>query len=761
MMPEAGAELTPGMRLGPYEVIGPVGSGGMGAVFRARDTRLDRTVAIKVSAAQFSGRFEREARAVAALNHPHICTLYDVGPNYLVMEFVEGETLAGRLRQGPLPMEEVVRYGTEIADALTAAHARGVIHRDLKPSNIMITGSGVKVLDFGLAKLAPAGASDETLTASKVVMGTPAYMAPEQLEGKECDARTDIFALGLALYEMASGRRAFTAESQAGLMAAILRSEPVALKGVSPHFSEIVRRCLTKDPGLRWQSAAEVRIALQRCVAAAPPRVLKAPVLWITVAILVIAGAAYYFFAVERSPGIDSLAVLPFVNAGSDPNLEYLSDGIAEMLINDLSQLPKLRVTARSTAFHYKNREFDPEKMGRELHVKAVLTGRVVERAGNLSIQVDLLDASNGSELWGRQYSETLSDILVVQEEIARQISEKLRLRLTGEDKKRLARHPTENTEAYQLYLKGLYHWNRRTAGDLQESVRNYEQAIALDPTYALAYAGLAGSYDVMSQYAGTPAKEVYPKAEEAARHAIQIDDGIAPAHAFLGYARFAYDWDWAGAGREFQRAIDLDPNLSTTHLYYSIYLIAIGRTEQAIAEARRAQALDPLSLITHATAGLVLIHARRHDEAIAQCRRALDLDPNFAAGHWYLGMAYIAKGYENAAIDELQKAINLGGSNSQYVGSLAAALAAGGRTAEARDLIPRLVSMGGDSATSYQLSLIYLSLGDKNRALDFLEKAYEEHAFQLCMAKSQPYLDPLRSEPRFIALIQRLNFPK
>jgi serine/threonine-protein kinase len=479
-----------------------------------------------------------------------------------------------------------------------------------------------------------------------------------------------------------------------------------------------------------------------------------------TVALAVIAAAAYYLLVVKRTSGIDSLAVLPFINASSDPNLEYLSDGIAETLINDLSQLPKLRVTARSTAFHYKNRDLDPEQVGRELHVKAVLTGRVVERAGNLRIQVDLLDAVNGSELWGRQYSERVSDILVVQGEIARQISEKLRLKLSGDDQKRLAKHSTENTEAYQLYLKGLYHWNRRSADDLKKGVDDFEQAIALDPTYGLAYAGLAGCYNVMSQYAGRPAKKVFPKAEEAARHAIQIDDGIAQAHAFLGYARFAYDWDWAGAERELRRAIDLDPNFVTAHSYYSVYLVAIGRTEQAIAEAHRAQELDPLSLITHATAGLVLTHARLHDEAIAQCRRALDFDPNFAAGHWFLGMAYMAQGNQNAAIEELQKAVDLGGGNSQYSGSLAAALAAGGRTAEARKSIPPLLSMGGDSAISYQLALIYENLGDKDRAMDFLEKAYDEHAFQMCMAKSQPYLDPLRSHPRFVALMQRLNFP-
>jgi len=384
-----------------------------------------------------------------------------------------------------------------------------------------------------------------------------------------------------------------------------------------------------------------------------------------------------------------------------------------------------------------------------------------VERDGNLNIQVDLLDTSNGSELWGHQYSQKLSDILSVQEEIAREISGKLLVKLSGEEQTRLVKRSTENPEAYQLYLKGTYHWNRRTAEDLKKCIEYLDQAIALDPTYALAYAGLAGCYNVMPQYAGTPSKECYPQAEQAARRAIQIDDAIAPAHAFLGYARFVYDLDWAGAEREFRRAIALDANFVSAHSYYAGYLVAMGRFEEAIAEARRGQKLEPLSLITHATAGLVLVHARRYDDAIAQARKALDLDPNFAAGHWYLGMAYEAKGVHDVAIEEFQKTIDLVGKNPEYLASLAAAFASSGRTAEARKILAAAPDRPGDGYLSaYGRMWIHTNLGEKDRALDFLEKAYEDRAFQISMIKTQPIVDPLRSEPRFAALLRRMNFP-
>jgi len=564
--------LSPSARLGPYEIVSPLGAGGMGEVYRARDSRLGREVAIKVLPEHLAGnpralaRFEREARAVAALSHPNILAIHDFGAQegvvYAVTELLEGETLRARLERSPLGWRKAVEVGVALADGLAAAHAKDITHRDLKPENIFLTSDGrVKILDFGLARAGPATPDDQTEPGT--VLGTVGYMSPEQVRGEPADARSDIFALGCVLYEMVAGQRAFRRPTAPETMTAILNDDPAPVgREVPPELDRVIAHCLEKSPPQRFQSAHDVAFALRamREPAVAMPR----PRRWVIRAVLALLPVAGFFYWLNRPAGaIDSLAVLPFVNAVGDPNAEYLSDGITENLINTLSQLPQLRVTARTLAFRYKGPQVDPQKAGRDLHVRAVLTGRVMERDGALNVQADLVNVDDGSQLWGRQYSRKFSDILTLQEEIAREVSEKLHLKPTVEQQKRLAKRSTENVEAYQLYLKGRYYWNRRTEQTLKRSVEYFQQAIDRDPGYALAYAGLADCYSVYSVYQVESPRESGPKAKAAATKALEIDDTVSEAHASLAYTKMHYERDWAGAEREFLRSNRTRPELS------------------------------------------------------------------------------------------------------------------------------------------------------------------------------------------------------
>jgi len=777
--------LAAGIKLGPYEILSTIGAGGMGEVYRARDTRLDRVVAVKVLPEHLAhspealARFQREAKAVAALSHPNILALYDVGADrgvyFVVTELLEGETLRSRLAR-PMPWRKAVEIGLAVADGLAAAHAKGIVHRDLKPENIFLTSdAGVKILDFGLARIrcaavSPAASSLPTETDAGTVLGTVGYMSPEQVRGDRADAPSDIFSLGCVLYEMLSGHRAFVRGTAAQTMAAVLEAQPPDLtsagREIPAELDRLVTHCLEKNSHERFQSARDLRFALRAIPETSSPlapatssKPLR-PWALILAALTITIVSLTIYWRHRSAPVIDSVAVLPFANASGDPNTEYLSDGIAEQLINSLSQARNLRVTARSLAFRYKGPQVDPQKAGRDLRVSAVLTGRVVERAG-LDVQVDLINVEDGSQLWGRHYSRRFSEILSLQDDIAREVSEKLGLKSTVQQQKLLAKRSTQNNEAYQAYLRGHYYWNRRTEQAIRRAAEYFQQAIDKDPGYALAYAGLADCYATHPGYQVESPRESWPKAKAAATKALEIDNTLAEAHATLANTRMSFEWDWAGAEREFQRSIELDPNYPSAGQWYGECLAATGRTEQAIASSKRAQQLDPLSLIINTNVGSILSFARRHDEAIEQIRKTLEMDPNFIPGHWYLGRSYTFKAMYPEAIAEFQKALELelSGSSPGVLGLLGNAYALAGNREKARRVLAEVQELSKRHYVApMNAALIYTGLGDKEHAFEWLEKALEDRSRGVIFLKVEPQFDTLRADPRFKNLLRRLG---
>ncbi|MGH9399988.1 MAG: protein kinase domain-containing protein, partial [Thermoanaerobaculia bacterium] len=646
--------LSAGTLLGPYEILAPIGAGGMGEVYRAKDTRLGREVAIKVLPEQLARdpdlvrRFEQEARAVAALSHPNILTLYDFGRDgdrlYAVSELLEGETLRTRLAHSPPPWAKAVEIAIAVADGLSAAHSRGIVHRDLKPENVFLTSDGrVKVLDFGLARWKPAALPRTETSAPTAaggtepgyVMGTVGYMSPEQVRGETADLPSDIFSLGCVLYECVSGRKPFSGKTTAETMAAILRDPAPDLSAADPalprELSRILTHCLEKEPGERFQSARDLAFALRAVQAgAAGPRVSS--------------GSA------RRA--IESIAVLPLGNAGGDAETEYLSDGITEAIIMRLSRLSGLRVMARSSVFRYKGPDVDPLAAGRALGVGAVVTGRVLHRGDALIVKIELVDLADDSQLWGEQYSRKIADALAIENEIATQISENLRLKLSGEEKQTLARPATESTEAYRLYLQGRFYWNKRTEDGIRKAIDLFRRAIEADPAYAAAYAGLADSYAVLGFYTIVPPADAFPKAKAASARALEIDPQLAEARAPLAYATHYYDWRFEDAEAEYRRALSERPNYAIAHLYYANLLTSRGRFEEALEQFEEAQQLDPLSLIVQAAKGWTYYYAHRYEEAIRDESNALAMDPTFAVAHRIRGMALEKLGRFDEALD-------------------------------------------------------------------------------------------------------------
>jgi eukaryotic-like serine/threonine-protein kinase len=791
------SSLPPGARLGRYEVKFQLGAGGMGEVYLAEDTQLGRRVAIKilppeaVSDEHARKRLVREARAAATLDHPNICSIHEVGEeggrSFIAMQYVEGETLDVRMKGKPLELSESLVIAAQVADALAEAHAHSIIHRDIKPSNVIVDTRGqVKVMDFGLAKIV-AGAIDgeaEThslLTTPGALLGTVPYMSPEQVRGEVLDARSDIFSLGVVLYEILSGRQPFASESVTVSASAILTLEPPPLARFAPdtpdELQRIVQKCLEKDRKRRYQSARDLSIDLlnlQRHSDAGAITAEKSTVQprsnlrrfffrALPLAILAVISIAVYLLAI-RGEAIDSIAVLPFVNVNADPDMEYLSDGVTESLINSLSQVPRLRMIARSSVFRYKGKDIDPQTVGRELGVRAILLGRVTQRGDNLSISAELVDARDNSRIWGEEYSRKLADILQVQEEISREISDKLRLKLTGEEQNLVAKHYTENVEAYRLYLKGRYYWNKRNEESLRRGVDYFQQAIDKDPHFALAYSGVADSYSVLGSVgvSAMPPKEAMVKTKLAAQKALQLDETLAEAHTSLADAKFKGDWDWSGAEREFKRALELKPNYAEAHEWYSQYLAAMGRFEESIAEGKRAQALDPVSPSISRNLGFVYYLARRYDQAIEEYQRALELDPNFFFAHWQLGRAYADKSMFEQAIAESQKAVELSGHGPGAVGGLGYVYAASGRRGETQQVLDELKELAKQRYVSpYSVAAIYARLGDKDAAFEWLEKAYREGAYGILFLKSVPEWDGWRSEPRFQDVMRRVGLPQ
>jgi eukaryotic-like serine/threonine-protein kinase len=761
--------LSAGDKLGPYEIVAFLGAGGMGEVYRARDTRLNRDVAIKFSDAQFSERFEREAQAIAALNHPNICQIYDIGANYLVMECVEGAPVVSSEQPRTLPPAEALRLATQIAAALEAAHAKGIVHRDLKPANILVTPSGVvKLLDFGLAKqniISAPGDDTRTVdvTQAGIILGTPSYMSPEQAEGKPADARSDIFSFGTVFHEMLAGRRAFGGGSAAAIIGAVIYKEPEPLNA-PPAVQAIVSKCLAKSPAGRFQSATDLRRALDgasiRGIPLGKRRVLAGA---IAAALLLIAfaGAGIYWMR-SRTSVIDSIAVLPLENRSNNADADYISDGITESVNNSLARLPNLRVVPHSVALHYKGKQIDSQKVGDELKVQSVLTGSVTPQGDGLRVNVELDDIRDGKELWGQQYNRKLAELLLVQNDIAREVSQRLSGQTSAATEQAMSKGSTGNPEAYQLYLKGKYYTNKLTKDGLAKGIDYFNQAIAIDPNYGLAYNGLAFNYinqDGWYMRGG----EAGPKAKQAAEKALAIDPTDADAHLALAIESQWYEWNWPLAESEFKRAIELNPNDAEAHGYYSWFLAPMGRGPEALAEAKRAQQIAPLSSLGNFFVASVLVFTRQWDPAIAQLQSDIELEPNFWFDHCFLGRAYEAKGRLPEAIAEFKTALTIDNDNTEIWSGLGHAYALSGNKAEVQKVLSHLNELSTHNYVSpYSRAIIYAGLGAKDQVFSRLDQAYQERSYFLAVyLPTDSRLDSLHADTRFVDLKRRVGLPK
>jgi TolB-like protein/Tfp pilus assembly protein PilF len=738
----------------------------MGEVYRARDLRLGREVAVKVLPEHLSAdadalaRFEREARAIAALSHPNLLAIHDFGADggvsFAVTELLHGQTLRAALASGALPWRKAAGVGAALAEGLAAAHSRGIVHRDLKPDNIFLTSEGrIKILDFGLARWVRDEAGEEATSAPTTpdptrpgtVLGTVGYMSPEQVRGESAEPRSDIFAFGCVLYEMLTGRPAFTGSTALDRMAAILRDQPPPPSQQAPdvpaEFDRLVASCLEKSASRRPARAAELATVLSGLASAgaSDPTIATS-------------GARP---VPRRASRVKALAVLPFVNPAADPEMEYLTEGITESLINGLSQLRKLRVMARSTMFRYRG-DADPQQVGRELGVGTVLSGRVALRGAALSISVELVDASNGWRLWGARYDRPIEDLLSVQEEIAREITTNLKLTLEPDQKKRLSRRYEADREAYPLYLKGRYHWNKGTVPGFKKALELFEQALEKDPTYALAWAGVSDCYAMlgMDRYAALPPREAYPKAKAAARKALEIDDGLAEAHTSLAYALLV-SWEWAGAEGEFRRAIQRNPDYAQAHHFYGFLLAARGRAEESLAQFRHALEIDPLSLIINADYGWAFYCAHRYEEAIEQLQKTVDMDSRFPQTYLWLGLTFQAKGLYDQSIGAFDEGIRLTNGNPTFVAGKGVSLVLAGRREEAEEILAdfeeRLKTQYIPMASMVQMNI---ALGNTDRAFEWLEKAAAYRASFMMPIKVYPFFDPIRLDHRFDLLLER-----
>ncbi|MGB7621942.1 MAG: protein kinase [Terriglobia bacterium] len=833
-------ELSANTVLSHYRIVSKLGAGGMGEVYLAQDTKLDRKAALKILPAKFAAdqdrmrRFVQEAKAAAALNHPNIAHIYEIGEsdgtNFIAMEYVDGQTLHEAIHSEKSGLKVLLKHLFQVAEGLAKAHASGIVHRDLKPDNIMITREGhAKILDFGLAKLvetkpesaaemgeaAPTMMPDQHSTPG-VVMGTAGYMSPEQAQGKPVDQRSDIFSFGCLLYEAATGRKPFAGDSVVDTLHKIIYEPAPAITDFNPsappELQRVIRKCLAKEPAKRYQTIRDTANDLEeliegmkgvsdieRSVApAASPTMSGAPGstyddlraqstasvsqqpassaeyvitgikqhrLGVVIALVVlVVGAVSLFLYVQArttAGAIESIAVMPFVNATGNADVEYLSDGMTETLISSLSQLPILNVKARSTVFRYKGKTTDVKTIGKELNVQAILTGRVVQRGDQLTLSLELDDVATENAIWSQQYNRKQSDLVTLQSEIARDVSSKLKSRLSGAEVAKVEKNYTANPEAYQLYLKGKFSWNKRTSESLKQAAELYRQAAEKDPNYALAYSGLAETYVLFSSYDVAPANDSMPQAKAAALRALAIDDSLAEAHTALGFYLSNYEWDRDGSEKEYRRAIELKPNYATAHHWLGDDLGCVKRFDESLAELRRGEELDPLSPIIGTNLGDTLVYARRYDEAIAQYKRTLVSNPNFAYAHRALGWAYGSKGMYPEAIAETRLSIELDHA-SVGKGYLGLWLAKSGKRDEAVKLLGELKQEATRGyVQSYTFALIYIGLGDKEEALNWLEKQMAGRSETANQYAVVPELDVLRSEPRFKEMLKRMNLPE
>jgi serine/threonine-protein kinase len=832
-----------GQQINAYKIVAPLGKGGMGEVYLAYDTRLGRKVALKLLPAEFTRdrervrRFTQEARAASALNHPNIITIHEIGQDgqsqYIVTEYVEGETLRARLNRAPqerLDPSEAVELTIQVATALAAAHEAGIIHRDIKPENVMVRRDGiVKVLDFGLAKLAEVQISAPmedvptlVTTQSGVLLGTVSYMSPEQARGQEMDARTDLFSLGSVLYEMVAGSPPFRGATATDILLAVCDKEPQSPGQVSAELQQIIGQALRKERAERYQtsralladlkrwqqaqlldgarlaSAAAIVsdtshepsfTAVQTPSGASPTAAVSNAEYVVTgikrhrvaaitalIGIAVAAFALTYYWHSLRGPksgvAIESIAVLPFANESGSPDAEYLSDGMTETLINSLCQLPGVNVKARSSVFHYKGKDVSPQTVAKELGVQAVLNGRVIQHGSDLTLYLSLVNAATENQLWGKQYNQKMTDLVTLQTQIAQDVSENLKAKLTRAEEQKVTKSYTANPDAYRLYLQGRYFWNKRTERDLRKSVEYFGQALSLDPNYALAYSGIADANSALGlgfNFAPSLPETVFPKAKQAALRALEIDNKLAEAHVSLGLIKERWDWDFAGAESEYKRAIELDPNYAQGPHRYGVFLTAMGRLDQGIAQLERARTLDPLSTIIASMQAWPYTRLRRYDRAIEILRNVLEMDPNFIRARSQLAVNYAQIGRYEEAITEEKKAFELTGGPVREDGTrriddwLVIIYAQAGRKTEALKMVAEVDELEKQGRYLYHFTRagVYAELGDKEQAFKWLEKAYGARSPAMVDLKGAPSLDKIRDDPRFNDLVRRVGLPQ
>jgi len=831
-------QLNKDETLSHYRILEQLGAGGMGEVYLAEDTRLRRRVALKVLPLHLAmdkdrlARFEREAFAASALNHPNIVTIFEFSvvekTSFLVTEFVDGMSLRQRLGYGTLHITEALDIAIQIASALRAAHEAGIVHRDIKPDNVMIRRDGyAKVLDFGLAKLSEplevggvaVGLEDATKlqvnTNPGTVMGTVNYMSPEQGRGLSTDARTDIWSLGVVVYEMIARRLPFTGDTSSHTIVAILEKEPQSLENVPAELQRIVRKTLTKDLEMRYQSTRDLLIdlknlrreldiqgeiersvtpsdaisgsshedetrlydsasatrddeliptqgsksvsSLEYAVTQAKSHKLAVAIIAVVLLGVILAGTYFAFSSRRSSVGqISSIAVMPFINEGGNAEAEYLSDGMTETLINSLSKLPNLSVKARSSVFRYKGKEVDPQSVASDLKVQAIVNGRVVQRGDGLTLYLSLVDTRTGDQLWGEQYNRKQADLISLQGDVSRDVATKLGSKLSGADEQKVARNYTQNTEAYQLYLQGRFFANKRTPQTIQKAIEFYQQAIAKDPNYALGYAGLSDGYGLLSYYSSEPTPTFLVKAREAALRALSLDNNLAEGHNALGFVLAMSDFDYAGAEREYKRTIELDPNYTTAHYNLGVMLIRIGRPTEGMAELNHALELEPFSIVVNRLYGEVLVCSRRYDEGLAQLKKTAEMDPAFPTTYFALSNAYRLMGRYGDSVEAFAKFNELY-DRPQTAAFARASFAAGGWQGYLREMITKRP----EGLSTYLAAIYFTNLGDKDNAFIELNKAFANREYMARFLKIDPSVDPLRNDPRLKDLMHRMRLPE
>ena len=742
-----------GKTISHYQIIEKIGEGGMGIVYKAKDTTLERTVAIKflprqtATQAEERQRFYIEAKAAAALNHPNIATIHAIeeveDDVFIVMEYIEGQELKQKIDAGPLPVEDAIHIILQIANGLQEAHKKGIVHRDIKSANIMLTGSGqIKIMDFGLAKVR-GGAQ---VTQIGTTLGTAAYMSPEQARGEDVDHRTDIWSLGVVLYEAIAGQLPFKGHYEQAVLYSILNEDPESItclrRGVPTELEAIMNKALAKSPNERYQQVDGMLIDLNVLGKELETKSRQVPK--------------------EKCP--PSVAVLPFVNVSPEKENEYFSDGMTEEIIDALTKVEGLRVVSRTSVFAFKGKDQDIRKIGEQLNVSHVVEGSVRKAGNRVRITAQLINIADGYHLWSEHFDREMEDVFTIQEEIAHMIVNALKIKLVRKAETPLVERSTENIKAYNLFLKGRYCWNKRTEAALKQCVNYFEQAIEIDPDYMLAYCGLADAYALLgiAEYGALPPMEVMPKAKAAAVKALEIDNTLAEAQTTVAHVKAFFDWDFTGADKEFNRAIELNPNYPFSHHWYALYLSAMERHDEAIAEEKRAQELEPLSLIINKNVGTIFYYARKYEQAIEQYKKALELDPDFARTHFFLGLAYISNSMFEEAIAEIKKAITFSGENTVMLALLASAIAMSGKKDEATKILKDLKKrLKRGYVPSFNLAILYMGLDEKASAFEWLEKAYQERSSWLVSLKVEPILDGLRSDPRFTALLKKVGLEK